>query len=161
MVHKSSSPTLPTLVLLGLALGSCKGKEAPVATAPPAEAAQPHQAPDQAVKAEKPRYRYVPESKRDPFRKYVEVAEVVGVRDCGLKFPRESYRLVGIMWGDVAIAAFEDEAGEGCFLRVGDRLGKEKAVIREILFDHIVLVEKPLGIGAEMSHEMWLNEATK
>ncbi|MBI2059666.1 MAG: hypothetical protein HYT87_07845 [Nitrospirae bacterium] len=161
MAHKSYSPALPILVLLGLVLGSCKGKQPPAPVMAPSQAARPPELREETPNAVKRRYRYVPENKRDPFRTYVEAAEVVGARDCGLKYPRENFKLVGIMWGDVAIAAFEDEAGEGCFLRVGDRLGKEKTVIREILFDHVVVVEKPLGIGPEISHEMWLNEAAK
>ncbi|MBI2891077.1 MAG: hypothetical protein HYY13_09875 [Nitrospirae bacterium] len=157
MLRKASSRTLALILGLAPFLPGCK-KAGP----PPEPAAAPESPaeslPSAAAPPPLPTYRYNPVEKRDPFQPYQEVPAVVSARDCGLKYPRENYRLVGILWGEVAVAAFEDEAGDGCFLRVGDLIGKEKAVIREVLYDHVVAVEKPFGMGAAIQHEMWLYE---
>lgn len=166
--HKTCSPGIAVLFLLVLTVGSCKKKSAPQPA--PGQAAPPQSGvpvdPLPTDQAEKPApvvptFRYDAQDKRDPFRPYTDREPDIQALGCAAKFPRDNYKLVGILWGDVAMAAFEDPGGEGCFLRVGDRIGREKAVIREILFDHIVVVDKPLGIGPEIRGEMWLYEENR
>jgi len=99
------------------------------------------------VPEQKAEYAYDPEGRRDPFAPIVSRMSTQLGQASNLppleRYPISEYKLTGILWGGFGYnAMLEGPDGKGYFVHVGSLIGPNRAVIKKITEDSLVLEEK-------------------
>jgi type IV pilus assembly protein PilP len=107
-------------------------------------------------------YVYDPEGRRDPFAPIVTRASKL-VDRTNLppleRYPISEFKMTGILWGGFGYkAVLEGPDGKGYFVRVGSIIGPNRAVVKKITEDALVLEEKFKNyMGADERREIIIN----
>jgi len=107
-------------------------------------------------------YAYDPAGRRDPFAPIVS-RESKQLSQSNLppleRYPISEFRMTGILWGGFGYnAMLEGPDGKGYFVHVGTRIGPNRAVVKKINQDSLVLEEKFKNyMGADDRREIIMN----
>jgi type IV pilus assembly protein PilP len=133
-------------VTLAFAVG-CGSKEAPpqaVAPAKPQAAPAPATAAVQVTEDAKPKYRYDPYNKPDPFESFM-LTDKSGVNSMNPMQDRDisEFKLKGIIWNiKTPYALMEDPTGKGYMIKIGSKIGRNNGELISISKCEVVVLEK-------------------
>ncbi len=107
-------------------------------------------------------YAYYPGDRRDPFAPIVSrLSKQPGQTNLPPleRYTINEFRMTGILWGGFGYnAMLEGPDGKGYFVHVGSRIGPNKAVVKKITEDSLVLEEKFKNyLGADERREIIIN----
>lgn len=107
-------------------------------------------------------YAYDPEGRRDPFAPIVSRAsKLTGQTNLPPleRYPISEFKMTGILWGGFGYnAMLEGPDGKGYFVHVGSIIGPNRAVVKKITEDSLLLEEKfKNDMGADVRREIIIN----
>lgn len=108
-------------------------------------------------------YAYEPADRRDPFAPIVSRESKQSGKSSSLppleRYPISEFKITGILWGGFGYnAMLEGPDGKGYFVHVGTLIGPNRAVVKKITQDAVVLEEKFKNyMGADDRREIIMN----
>lgn len=108
-------------------------------------------------------YAYEPADRRDPFAPIVSRENKQSAQSSGLppleRYTISEFKMTGILWGGFGYnAMLEGPDGKGYFVHVGSLIGPNRAVVKKITQDSLVLEEKFKNyMGADDRREIIMN----